>query len=737
MGEALKRVTSTPTDAATNDAGPAIDTVVLAVPSMHCGLCIAHVERSLQELPGVLDARANLSTRRVRITYERGRVEPDDFKTALDKRGFETTELGDASEPAHAAEARDLLQRLAVAGFAAMNVMLLSVSVWSGGASGDMDHAMRTLFHWLSAGIALPAVAYAGQPFFRSAARGLRARQLNMDVPISLGVILATGMSLIQTIRGQEHVFFDAAVMLLAFLLLGRYLDQTMRTRAAGAAANLLRVRAPTATLIALDGTTTRVPVEALGAGQCVIVAAGERQPADGIVVSGTSAADESVLTGETLPRTLTPGTAVHAGTINLLAPLTVRVTAPHDKSLIAEIAQLMTAAEQHRGHYVRLADRAAKLYAPAVHVLGFLTLSGWLLAGQGWEQALLAAIAVLIITCPCALALAVPAVQVAASSRLFENGVLVKAPDGLERLAEIDTVVFDKTGTLTMGEPQLVNSGEISDDDLALAASLAQQSRHPYSRAIVAAAKARGLSVPARHRVVEQPGLGLEDIHDERRVRLGSRAWTGGPDSSAAGQDTAVWLAEGDRRPVLFRFEDALRPDARETVARLRQAGFAVELLSGDREEAVARAADATGIRAAYSARDPAQKIAHLEDLKSAGRKALMVGDGLNDAPALAAAHASLSPATAADISQTASDAVFQTRSVAAVTDLLATSRAAQRLAVQNFWIAIVYNLLFVPLAMAGLVTPLIAALAMSFSSITVVANALRLKKRNLRLEK
>jgi Cu2+-exporting ATPase len=635
-------------------------------------------------------------------------------------------------DPAREAE-RDLLRRLGVAGFAAANIMLLSVSVWSGAAS-DMEHSIQALFHWLSAMIALPAVAFAGQPFFRSAAAALGARRLNMDVPISLGVVLATAMSLFQTSRGSEQVYFDAAVSLLFFLLIGRFLDSRMRVQAQGAAANLLGLQAITASVIRGGGRIERIAARHLVAGQSVLVAAGERVPADGIVRVGLSDVDESLLTGETVPKSVGEGDLVSAGTINLSGALTVETVATDSRTRLAEIARLMEAAEQGRGRFVRLADRAARIYAPGVHLLGLLTFLGWLLAGHGWEPALTATIAVLIITCPCALALAVPAVQVAATSRLFAKGVLVKSADGLERLAECDTVVLDKTGTLTLGEPQFLGIGTGGDDaTLERAAALAATSRHPYARAAVKAAERRGLRVTAAAGAVETPGAGLAAPRPDGEDRLGSPGWCGL--SALEGDQAPLWFRPAGGQAVPLRFEDAVRPDAAAVVGELATAGFRVELLSGDRPEAVAATAAAVGLREARARASPADKIARLEALKAEGRRVLMVGDGLNDAPALAAGHASLSPASAADISQTTADAVFQGASLKPVVELIMVARAAHRMALQNFAIAIGYNLLFVPLAVAGLVTPLIAAVAMSASSIAVTANAVRLGRAKLTL--
>ena len=740
-------------------AGAAVssDVHTLAIENMKCGNCMRSVERALLALPEVETARAHLAAKRVTIITRPGSVHTDTLVDTLAKAGFRAAEIGDVSAGADK-EDRRFLAYIGVAAFAAMNIMLLSVSVWAG-EKGEMERSIASLFHWVSAAIALPTVAFSGQPFFRSALSAIRARRLNMDVPISLGVILASAMSLFQTFKGSNQIYFDAAVTLLLFLLVGRYLDSRMRARAAGAASNLLSMRAITATVLRDGGRPERLPARALLAGDHFLVAAGERIAADGKVVSGTSDLDQSLISGETAPVRAAPGSQVFAGTVNLGQPLEIEATATDDGTLLAEIGRLMMAAEQSRGRYVRIADRAAAIYAPAVHILGAATFVGWMLAGQGWEAALIAAIAVLIITCPCALALAVPAVQVAASSRLFSGGILVKAADGLERLSDVDTVVLDKTGTLTVGEPRLVDAAAYPADILAAAAACATASRHPYSRAVVAAATERGIAVTAASGVEETlgdvqgdeaggiavtaasggeetPGAGRKRPTALGEERLGSASWVGA--APEAGDGAALWYrAPGSTAPVVFRFQDRLRPDAIEVVARLERAGFAVELLSGDRKENVAAAAADTGSAVWRGEQLPGDKIARIEELRRAGAKVLMVGDGLNDAPSLAAAHASLAPTSAADISQTTADAVFQGENLAAVVETLKVARASTEMARQNFAIAIGYNMVFVPLAVAGLVTPLIAAIAMSASSIAVTANAIRLRTRHLELSR
>ncbi|MCU0954116.1 MAG: cadmium-translocating P-type ATPase [Hyphomicrobium sp.] len=714
---------------------PARETHVFTVPEIMCGGCLKTIETALSETTGVSNARANLSARRVTVTFDPSETSPELVIAAIKAAGFSAAPLIEGQDEVHAARVSELMPRVGVAGFAAANIMLLSVSVWSGHAS-DMDDAMKSLFHWISALIALPAIAYAGQPFFKSALAALKAGRLNMDVPISLGIILATAMSFVQTMRGTDQVYFDAATMLVFFLLIGRLLDESMRARTRSAAENLMSLKALTATILDQDGSVRQIPSRNLHPGMTMLVATGERIAADGIISEGVSEIDESLITGETLPKVVSRGDRVHAGTLNTAAPLRVTTTATEDNTLLAELSRLMLAGEQTRGRYVRLADRAARLYAPAVHLLGLSTLIGWLVTGHGWEIALTNAIAVLIITCPCALALAVPAVQVAAISRLFGLGVLVKAADGLERLSEIDTIIFDKTGTLTLGEPSLAVDQPIDADVLASAAALAVMSRHPYAQAMVRAARVRGISFEPRAGVTEIPGSGLSVATAEGEERLGSAIFAGVTVTDPR-QAASLWYARPGRAPIGFRFEDRLRSDAPAAIAELKAAGYHIEILSGDRPDAVADAASALGVRDYKGGVRPEEKLARLADLKKQGRLALMVGDGLNDAPALAAGHASMSPSAAADISQNAADAVFQGEKLGPVVETLKVARRSHRMALENFAIAILYNIAFVPMAVLGYVTPLLAAIAMSTSSILVTGNALRLRTTRLKLDR
>ncbi len=704
------------------DAGDGRKRLDLLVPGIHCAACIQTIERGLPKLPGVTAARVNLSLRRASVEFDPAATGPEAIIQAL-------TGLGYAARPFDAramrdverdGEGRDLLARLGVAGFAMMNVMLLSVSVWSGA-----DGSTRDLLHWVSALIALPATAFAGVPFFRSAWSVLRVGRVNMDVPISLALLLAAGVSLFEVSQSGEHAYFDAAVSLCFFLLLGRYLDHRTRRHARVAAAELGGLQAHSATLVLEDGARRVVAAEDLRPGDRLEIAAGERAPADGVVVAGRSDLDRSMITGESRPEAIGPGAEVHAGVMNLSGPLVIEATATGDGTVLAGIARMIETAENARTKYADWALRAARLYVPLVHAAAGLTFVAWLALGADLREAVLIAAAVLIITCPCALALAVPAVHATAGGRLFRAGVFLKDGGALERLANADTVVFDKTGTLTRGEPVLVQGPE---DPAAWSAALAlaRASRHPFSKALVAAAEARGVRSAEVQDLAEVPGCGVEGRICGKTVRFGRADWCG---AAARGDVSTVWLSLGDGARRRFAFEDPLREDAAATVAALKSRGLEVRLLSGDAEGPVTRAAEAAGIERWRAGATPADKVAMLEALAAEGRTVLMVGDGINDAPALAAAAASISPASAADISRAAAGMALAGPNLRPIVIALDVARAAKRRALENFAMAAVYNAVAVPLAALGHVTPLIAALAMSGSSIVVTLNALRLR--------
>ncbi len=670
--------------------------IVLSVPAAHCAACIGALEGAVAALPGVRAARLNLTLRRLYVDAA-PEVGAEAIVAALARVGYEGFELDAATLAAVEtdAEGRDLLMRLGVAGFAMMNVMLLSVAVWSGA-----EAATRDLFHWISGAIALPTVAFAGQPFFRSALRSLRARRLGMDVPISLALILASAISVYETLHSGRHAYFDAAVMLAFFLLAGRYLDHRTRAIARSAAQELAALEVPRAIRIGPAGDAV-VAIEALVPGDLVRVLPGTRIPVDGTIEAGESEIDRALLTGESMPQPAAPGLGVGAGEMNLTGALVVRVTAAGAATTLRRMADLVALAESARTRYTSLADRAARAYSPVVHLVALASLGGWLQAtGGDWRVALNVAAAVLIITCPCALGLAVPAVVTAASGRLYRAGLLIKSGTALERLAAVDTVVFDKTGTLTLGTPRPVNLDLLPPEALALAAALGAGSAHPLAQALAQAARARGVAPAEVADLREVPGQGVEGSWQGGRVRLGRAGWVG-----------------------------AERPGAEALVRDLQAQGMRVLLLSGDAPGPVAAIAARLGIAEHAAAVLPEEKVARLQALAAEGRRVLMLGDGLNDTGALAQAHVSISPASGLDAARAASDMVLMGRDLAPVGPAIRTARLSVRRIRENFALSALYNIVAVPVAIAGLASPLLAALAMSLSSVTVTLNALRLR--------
>ncbi|ARE39440.1 Type cbb3 cytochrome oxidase biogenesis protein CcoI [Rhodovulum sp. P5] len=694
----------------------------LSLPTIHCAACISAVERELNGTAGVHEARVNLTLKRVAVEADAD-ITAADLTSVLARIGYEAHELdpGVISATATDKAGRDILMRIAVSGFAMMNVMLLSVAVWSGATD-----ATRDMFHWISAMIALPTIAFAAQPFFRNALSVLKHARLNMDVPISLAIILAAGMSLYETAQHGEHAYFDAALSLTFFLLAGRYLDHRTRAVARSAAEELAALEVPRALRRGTDGAEETVPISDIVVGDTVLVKPGGRVPVDGVVAEGTSEIDRSLLTGESLPAAAGPGDALCAGEVNLTGPLAVTVTAAGEDSSLHRMADLVAVAESSKNRYTSLADRAARIYAPGVHLLSLTAFLGWLLiSGGDIRLALNIAVAVLIITCPCALGLAVPAVTTAASGRLFKRGMLIKDGTALERLAEVDTVVFDKTGTLTLGAPELINLGDHPRRDLEIALALASHSEHPLARALTDAARGAGVRPASLSDIREVPGFGVEATLGGEPLRFGRANWVGAETS----EQTAAWLQVGPSAPRAFTFADRLRPGAEQAVAELRRRGLGVRLISGDAPAPVADLAERLGIDDWTAEALPMEKAEAVRALSESGARVLMVGDGLNDTAALAAAHVSISPATALDAARVASDIVLLGTDLAPLGEAVTTARKATRRIHENFAISALYNLIAVPIALVGLATPLAAALAMSASSITVSLNALRLR--------
>jgi Cu2+-exporting ATPase len=698
-------------------------TISISVKGARCAGCIGKIETGVKAIPGIADARLNLSTGKLLASWRDRAINPDLVLQRVRDLGYE-------AQPFDAPLARSeteregslLLRCLAVAAFGTIFVVGLTDAVWWGGA--DMSSTLRQTFFWLAGTVAVPATLYAGQPFFRSAWNAVRARSTNMDVPISAALLLSLGLSLYQTSARQLHTYFDAAAMLAFLLLIGRYLDFHLRDKAQGAARHLLALQTQLAQRIAPDGKVETIASRDIAPGDRLLVATGERFPVDAVLESELADLDVSLVTGESRPQAVLAGTRVYAGSINLGQAAVARATARIENSLVADLARLLDIGRQRRNVYVRLADRAARIFVPSVLGLAAAILLIWLAFGASLAVAATNAIAVLIITCPCALGLAVPAVQVAATSRLFARGVLVKTPDALERLAEIDTVVFDKTGTLTEGKLRLANAHEVTPAQLESAARLARASQHPMARALAAAAGSGPVAVDVR----ETPGAGLEAWENGVRIRLGSAAWCGA--STDADPSSGLWFCRDGESPVRFALQDNLRTDVRGLIAALSARGLAVEMLTGDSAAIARQTALEIGISIWQAEVKPAGKAARLEQLRSSGRRVLMVGDGLNDAAALALAHVSIAPGSAADVSQLAADMVLRSEALLPILEAIGVARKARVLILENFGLAAFYNLVAIPLAALGFVTPLLAAATMSSSSLLVSLNALRLAR-------
>lgn len=678
--------------------------VTLSVPSMRCAACIHAIETALNGLSGVKDARVNLTQKRVAVETS---LPSETLIETLADAGYEafpydTTALANQTD----AVGRDLTLRVGVAGFAMMNVMLLSVAVWSGATD-----ATRDLFHLVSAAIALPASIFSAKPFFTNASAALRKMRLNMDVPISLAILLACGLSLFEALNGGEHAYFDAALSLTFFLLIGRLLEHRTQAAARSAAKDLTALEVHTA-LRKGGKNVEKVGTAELRIGDTVLVPSGVRIPVDGTLLSRESYTDRAFLTGESDPVNHTEGSTLCAGEINIGAPFEMRADAVGDNTQIRQMARLVETAENARNNYTTLADRAAQFYAPAVHLLAALTFTGWFIATGDVRHALNVAVAVLIITCPCALGLAVPAVSTAAIGQLYRMGFLVKSGTALERLAEVDCVVLDKTGTLT-APGFTFDSSDLDPDEKAIAKALAQASLHPVSQALNAYLD--GIDAASLTDITEHPGKGISGCYNDIPVSL----------SRANGQ-TSLALQIADRTRELAYSETPVA-GAEGLGANLSAIALPAHIISGDTEAKTAKLANHVDIDTWQAGMKPDEKHDHIRVLTADGKLPCMVGDGINDTAALAASHASIAPGSALDAARSAADVVMIGPTLGELPKLIQISRKAVSLYRQNFRIAFTYNAIAIPLCIAGYASPLMAALAMSTSSITVLLNATR----------
>lgn len=733
------------------DASLAWDSHVV-LHGMHCAACALTIEDALRAVPGVERAEVSAATQRARVVWKPSQVLPSEWIAAVERAGYQAFPARDAfAREIRKRESRRALWRWLVAGLCMMQVMMYAWPAYSS-KPGDLTQEMETLLRWASWVLSLPVVLFACGPFFSNALRDIRARRVSMDLPVALGMLITFVVSTIGTFDpsgpfGRE-VFFDSLTMFVFFLLSGRLLEMRLRDRTAGALEAVMNRLPDSVERRLADGSWERVATRRLQAGDTVRVLPGEAFPADGEIVAGSTHADEALLTGESTPVLRHVGDAVAAGSYNLDAVVQVRVRAVGEGTQFAQIVALMESASLQKPRLAQLADRIARPFLIAVLVAAGLAAAWWWPTDP--SHAMMVAVAVLIVTCPCALSLATPVAMLTAAGTLARSGVLVRNLQGLEALAAVDTLVFDKTGTLTRDGMAVRNLqagvGVDAEEALALAGLLARQSVHPASRAVARAADndAAAQAQAARWQIVqvqERAGFGLiaavrDSLQPEglRRFRLGSVRHTGAPQQGASALQQVVLTEEGSQgqRRELMRFglSEDLRAEAPAVVAQLRAAGIRVLLLSGDRDAAVQRIAAQTGIDVAVGDCTPQDKLTRLQDEQAAGRHVAMVGDGLNDGPVLAGAHVSFAFGRAVPLAQSRSDFVVLGDHLELVAQALLLARRTLRIVRQNLCWAAAYNAVSVPLAVVGWMPAWLAGLGMALSSLLVVLNAARLAR-------
>ncbi|MBK5205665.1 MAG: cadmium-translocating P-type ATPase [Polaromonas sp.] len=708
---------------------------------MHCAACALTIEDALRQVPGVMSVEVSAASHRGRIVWSDQAVKPSGWMQAAQRAGYRAVPANDAfANDRRRAETRQALWRLSVAGFCMMQVMMYAWPAYVA-EPGDLAPDMAQLLRWASWVLSLPVLLFSCAPFFGNALRDLRQRRVSMDLPVALGMGITFVVSSIGTfepagIFGAE-VYFDSFTMFVFFLLTGRWLELRLRDRTAGALEALMNRLPDSVERRRADGEFERVAVRRLAPGDVIRVLPGEAFPADGLILEGRTLADEALLTGESRPLPRSEGSAVIAGSHNLTAAVLVRVECTGSDTRFAQIVALMESASTSKPQLAQLADRIARPFLIFVLVAAGGAGAYWWSHDPG--HALMVAVAVLVVTCPCALSLATPAAMLASAGALARRGVLVRRLQALETLATVDTVVFDKTGTLTrdafaLGE--LHTRGGVSREEaLAMAAALAQHSLHPVSRALVAAweCEAPRPGAWAVQAIQESAGQGLSGrlVNTGKQAaavsaRLGSARFCGvvRPATDllhACLSDEQGWVAT-------FELREDLRADAQATVAALLAQGVQVHLLSGDLPEAVARVARQTGISEARADCTPQEKLALLRELQSQGRKVAMVGDGLNDGPVLAGAHVSFAFGQAVPLAQAQADFVVLGDQLGNVAQTLLRARRTLAIVRQNLWWAAIYNAIGVPLAVLGWLPAWLAGLGMAFSSLLVVLNAMRL---------
>jgi Cu2+-exporting ATPase len=696
--------------------------ITLVTNGMRCAACAWLIDRALRQEPGILEVSANAITGRIRLLWDPAVTRLSQPLQRLAALGYRPgLARGEAVERARRVERRRWLLRLGLAGLASLQAMMFAEALYFD-VRGQMPLPTRDFLRWITFLISTPVVFYAGWPFLEGAWRECRGRRLGMDTLVASGMLLAWGGSVIETLRGGPQVWYDTAVMFVFLLLLARLLEQRARAMASAQVDTLAQACPALATRERPDGSSETVPLARLAVGDIARVAAGDALPADGQLLEAPASFSEALLTGESRAVTRQPGTVVYAGTLCLDQPVRLRVTGIGPATRLSTLTRLVEQAQAHRPRVARLADQVAGWFVLALLFTAVLVYARWHFTAP--ERAFEVLLCVLVISCPCALSLSVPAALAAAHGYLARIGVLATRPDALEALAQATDLVFDKTGTLSTGQMEIASisthRGSAREEALALAAALERDSRHPIASAFTEVPITRTATG-----VQEYPGQGIEGEIESRRLRLGTA-----PFAAGRGDDGALWLGDGEQPLARFELRETARSDSGHVLAQLSASGLRLHLYSGDDERTVATFAARFGLADFAGRLSPADKLDRVRTLQAQGRIVAMVGDGLNDAPVLAGANVSFVMAEGAPLAQQAADFVLTQASLQRVPDAVALARRTQRIIQQNLAWAVGYNLLALPLAATGQVTPWMAALAMVVSSLTVTLNALRLTR-------
>jgi Cu2+-exporting ATPase len=716
-------------------AAPDISSAVLAVEGMHCAACAGRIEKVLRPIAGVERAAVNVATHRLQLSWDSRRVSLAGLLQAVADLGFKLHELDDAdASRRRRLEKRTALKRIAVAGIAMMQVMTFAVALYAGAWEG-IEAQYASYLRLVSMLVTLPVVLYSAAPFFGSAWRDVSHRRVGMDVPVSLAILLAFAASVFNTLRGSGEVYFDSVTMFVFFLLLGRFVEMQTRHHA-GSVTQAMAAALPHSVLRLRDGRPETVALGALEAGDTVLVPAGAVIPADGVVTRGSSRVDESLLTGESTPISCGPGKAVTGGSLNLGAPLQVRLSAVGESTVIAHIVRLLERAQSERPRVALAADRAATHFVAWILGAAVVVCGLWLWIDP--PRAFPATLALLVVTCPCALSLATPAVLAAATSRLARIGLLVTRADAIERLSQARLAVFDKTGTLTQGAPRIARSHVLADLPidrcLTLAAALESASEHP----LAAAFRDGSDALPAVDSIHVERGSGISGVIGGEPYRIGHLEFVETIARTKPVNDApaaAVFLGNSNGLIAAFEMDDALRDGSRDAMRALEQLGVAVQIASGDHAETVRRVAAQLGVETWRARLTPEAKLESVRELNRTGTGVVMVGDGINDAPVLGAASVSIAIGSGSALAQASADLILTSKSLLPIPLGIAVARRALRIMRQNLAWAAAYNLAAIPLAAMGWIPPWLAAIGMSLSSILVVLNARRIATRSAEL--